>query len=155
MYKVSWIEFESLAIDLTKKIKASNKNFTFIVGVSRGGLLLARLLSSTLGLPLGIITAKHVDGAYHVDNYISSIFDVDGEVLLVDDVMDDASKEVILKIKTNYKDVTSITSACIFYKGNKTNFKPNFFISKVEDFITILFPYQEKSILKNLENSGD
>jgi len=155
MYKVSWTEFESLAIDLTKKIKASNKNFTFIIGVSRGGLLLARLLSSTLGLPMGVITAKHVDGVYHVDNYISSIFDVDGDVLLVDDVMDDASRAVLLKINNNYKEVKSITSACVFYKRNKTNFKPDFFISKVEDFITILFPYQEKSILKNFKNSGD
>jgi len=155
MYKVSWTEFESLAIDLTKKIKSSNKNFSFIVGVSRGGLLLSRLLSSTLDLPMGVIAAKHVDGVYHVDNYISTIYDVEGDILLVDDVMDQASVNVISKINKNYKNINSITSACIFYKGTEKSFKPDFFTSKVDEFITIVFPYQEKTILKNFENSED
>jgi hypoxanthine phosphoribosyltransferase len=153
MYKVSWNEFESLAIDLAKNIIASEKTFTAVIGVSRGGLLLARLLSSMLELPMGVIAAKHVDGKYHVDNYVSSIYDIEGDVLLVDDVFDDVSKEVVLKLNKNYPKIKTVSLACIFFKKNNTKFEPDFYISEVKDMLTIVFPYQEVSINKNLEYS--
>jgi hypoxanthine phosphoribosyltransferase len=155
MYKVSWNEFESLAIDLAKKIIDDNKSYTAVIGVSRGGLLLARLLSSMLELPMGVIAAKHVDGKYHVDNYVSTIYDIEGDVLLVDDVFDDVSKEIIIKLNKNYPKIKSISQACIFYKTNKTKFKPDYYISEVKDMLTIVFPYQEININENLKYSEE
>lgn len=154
MYKVSWNEFESLAIDLAKQIIDSQKEFTAVIGVSRGGLLLARLLSSMLELPMGVIAAKHVEGKFHVDNYISTIYDIEGNVLLVDDVFDDASKEILKKLNKNYPAIKTVSLACIFYKS-KTNFIPDFYISEVEDMLTILFPYQEASINENFKYSKE
>ncbi len=152
MYKVSWNEFESLSIELAKNILDSGKKFTAIVGVSRGGLLLARLLSSILKLPMGVIDAKYVQNKYVIDEHVSTIFELKGDILLVDDVLEIISKEIILKIKKNYKHVTSVSSASIFYKTNN-NFKPDFYVNNVKDMLTIIFPYQEISINENFENS--
>ena len=58
MYLVSWNEFESLSMELAKQIMASNKKYFAIITVNRGGLLLGRILSGVLGVPLGIISAK-------------------------------------------------------------------------------------------------
>jgi len=153
MYDVSWNEFESLAIELAKKILDSDKSFTAVIGVSRGGLLLARLLSSMLDLPMGVISAKHINGKYVVDDYISSIYDIEGDVLIVDDVLEESSKEIRVKITKNYKNITSTSLACIFYKRNKSKFEPEFSISEVKNMLTIVFPYQEASINENLKYS--
>jgi hypoxanthine phosphoribosyltransferase len=150
MYKVSWNEFENLAIELAKKIIYSEKEYTAVIGVSRGGLLITRLLSSMLEIPMGIISAKYVDGKYMIDNHISTIYELEGDVLLVDDVLEETSKEIVLKIKKNYPKINKISLACIFYK-NKQKFKPDFYISDIKDMLTIIFPYQEKSINENLK----
>lgn len=152
MYLVSWNEFESLAIDLAKKIKRSNKSFDIIIGVNRGGLLLARLLSSMLELPMGVIDAKYSGNKYIVDNFVSSIYEIEGNILLVDDVFENNSKEIISLLKKKYNAKT-VLLACVFYKQNKDTFKPDFFIDKVESIIKIIFPYQEKSINQKFKQS--
>lgn len=151
MYNVSWNEFENLAIELAKKIIDSNKSYSAIIGVSRGGLLISRLLSSMLEIPMGVISAKYVDGRYVIDNNISSIYDIEGDVLLVDDVLEPISKEIVLKIKNNYPKINSISLAGIFYKTNNQKFKPEYYINEVKDMLTIIFPYQEKNINQNLK----
>lgn len=152
MYKVSWNEFESLSIGLAKKIIDSKNKYSIIIGVSRGGLLLARLLSSMLNLPLAVISSKHINGKFVIDENISSLYKIKGNVLLVDDVFQECSKEIVSFLKKKYK-LDHISQACIFYKQNKTDFVPDFYINKVKDMLTIVFPYQEKSICENLEYS--
>jgi uncharacterized protein len=150
MYKVSWNEFETLSIDLAKKIIKSNKKFDLIIGVSRGGLLLARLLSSMLNIPLAVISSKHIKGKFVIDENISSLYKIKGNILLVDDVFQECSKEIVSFLKKKYK-LEIILQACIFYKQNKTNFVPDYCINKVKDMLTIVFPYQENSICENLK----
>jgi hypoxanthine phosphoribosyltransferase len=151
MYDVSWNEFENLAIELAKKIIDSDKSFTAVIAVSRGGLLLARLLSSMLELPMGVISAKHIHNKYIIDDYISSIYDIEGDILVVDDVLEESSREICVKISKNYKQVNKIALACIFYKKNKINFEPEFAISEIKNMLTIVFPYQEANINKSLD----
>lgn len=151
MYKISWNEFESLALDLSKQILNSKNKYNFIIGVSRGGLLLARVLSSALDLPMGVITSKHISGKHYVDARISSVFDVEGCVLLVDDVSDFAVNNMSEKIlKTNPK-ISSLSLACLFFKKEGCNFLPSYYIKEVENILTIVFPYQEVAIKKNLK----
>ncbi|MDD3178651.1 MAG: phosphoribosyltransferase family protein [Candidatus ainarchaeum sp.] len=145
MYEVSWNEFESLALDLAKKIDVSSMNFDAIVCVSRGGLLLGRILSSALDLPLGVISAKNIDGKYFVDNSISFLYDIEGSILLVDDVFEETSKIIVNLLNKNYNKIEKICLASIFYKS-KNIFKPDFFISEIKHSLDIVFPYQENVI---------
>lgn len=146
MYDVSWNEFESLALDLAKKIENSKKTFDAIVCVSRGGLLLGRILSSVLDLPLGVISAKQLEKEYFVDPYISFLYDLEGDILLVDDVFEDSSEVILNTIKKNYKKVNDISLGCVFYKS-KRGLNPDFYISEIKHTLDVLFPYQEESLL--------
>lgn len=152
MYYISWDEFESLSLELGKKILEGEKKYTAVVCVSRGGLLLGRILSGILNLPLGVISAKVVDNRYVIDNTISCLFDIKGDILLVDDVLEKRSLEISKTIKKIQKEVKNIDLACIFYKsGNE--FVPNYYVNNVKDRLVIIFPYQEQSINKDYDNS--
>lgn len=85
---MSWNEFESLALNLAKDIDFSNKKYDLIITVGRGGLLLGRILASLLKLPLGVIFAKTINDTYKISDNISCLSEIKGNVLLVDDLMD-------------------------------------------------------------------
>jgi hypoxanthine phosphoribosyltransferase len=148
MYYISWNEFESLALDLAKNIDLSNKKYDLIVTVGRGGLLLGRILASLLKLPLGVIFAKTINKKYEISEDISCLFEIKGNVLLVDDLMDDNALLIQKKIKSKYSKVQTITLASIFYK-NSNNFKPDYSLNKIKHEMTLIFPYQEMALQKN------
>jgi len=152
MYYISWNEFESLSLELGKKIIDSKKKYSAVICVSRGGLLLGRLLSGVLNLPLGVISAKFVNNKYVVDNNISCLFDIKGDILLVDDVLEQKeSEEIVQKIKKIQKEVKKIDLASIFYRS-ENEFVPTYYVNKIKDRLTIVFPYQEEIINKDLDD---
>lgn len=145
---MSWNEFESLALELSKKIKTSKVEFNIIVCVSRGGLVLGKILSEVLDKPLAIISARYLGAKYTVDNCISSVYPVKGNILLVDDVLEGTVSDIIKVIKKNTA-VENITLASVFYRKKDDGFKPDFYIGDVKDSLWIVFPYQAKCLKGN------
>lgn len=141
---MSWNEFESLSLDLAKKIKESKTfdNIDLIICISRGGLVLGKILSEVLDKPLAVISAKYQGSRYTVDNNISSVYPVKGNVLLVDDILEDTVNDIVSVIRKN-KNIKSITLASIFFRKKKNNFKPDFFVGDINDSLWITFPYQK------------
>jgi uncharacterized protein len=148
MYDISWNEFEKLTIDLSKKIKLSNIKFDFIICVSRGGLLLGRLLSEILSLQLGVISAKTMGIDYKVDPKISSLKEPIGNILLVDDFFEENAYEIVDVIKKINPKIKNIFLACIFYRSTK-DFQPKFYINHIKEELWVSFPYQNKSLKKH------
>ena len=141
MYSMSWNEFESLSLDLAKKIKDSKKDIDIIICISRGGLVLGKILSEVLDKPLAVISAKYLGARYTVDDNISSVYPVKGNILLVDDILEDTVNDIMLVIKKN-KAVKNIILASVFYRKKQNNFKPDFFVGDIKDSLWITFPYQ-------------
>ncbi|HOD89548.1 MAG TPA: phosphoribosyltransferase family protein [archaeon] len=158
MYLVSWNEFESLSMELAKQIMASNKKYFAIITVNRGGLLLGRILSGVLGVPLGIISAKYMTDKknYIIDKNISFLYDMYGElqgnILLIDDIFEATGNDIKKVIMKNNKKIKYIDLGCVFYKS-KDSFKPDFYINQIKHDINIIFPYQEKALLSDLRDS--
>jgi len=152
MYYTSWNEFESLSLELGRKIISSNKKYCAVICVSRGGLLLGRILSGILNIPLGIISAKLINNKYVIDDAISCLFDLKGDVLLVDDIFEEnRGAEVAKKLKTVKKTIKTIDLACIFYKS-EGQFIPRYSINKIKNKLTIVFPYQETALCQDYDN---
>ncbi len=152
MYGISWDEFERLSVDLAKNIQESNQKYDQIVCVARGGLLLGRLLSEILDLPLGIISAKCDDNKYIVKPEVSSFKEIQGNILLVDDILEETINIIADHLFKRYKNIKKIDCAGIFYRQKKdTQFVPNFYINKVIEKIWIDFPYQTKSLKKHAD----
>jgi hypoxanthine phosphoribosyltransferase len=95
MYSMSWNEFESLSLEVAKIIRQSKNNYDLLICVSRGGLLLGKILSEVLDTPLAIISAKYVNDTYLVDDKISSTVPIKGKILLIDDVLEENSLKII------------------------------------------------------------
>jgi uncharacterized protein len=143
MYLMSWNELEGLCLELEKKIKDSGKEsqIDLIVCISRGGLFLGRVLSEMLNKPLAVISARYQGTRYTVDDKISSLCPIKGNILLVDDVMEEVVNDIVKVIKKN-KAVTSITLACLFYRKQGKNFTPSYSINEIHKEIWVTFPYQ-------------
>ena len=144
MYKMSWNEFECLALEVAKNIKLEKKTYDSLVCVSRGGLLLGKILSEVLDVPLSIVSAKYVNGVYYVDNNISSTKPVKGNVLLIDDVLEETYEKIIPVIKN--KSVAKIDLACVFFRSKNKTFKPDFYINEIKEDLWVSFPYQSKHL---------
>jgi uncharacterized protein len=150
MYRISWDEFERLSVDLYKNIKESNKKYDHIVCVARGGLLLGRLLSEMMNLPLAVISAKCDNNKYVVSQDISTFIKIKGNVLLVDDVLEETIEEIEKIIKKNKK-VTNIDVAGIFYRQKTKKFVPDFYINEIIESVRVCFPYQVGTLKKHAD----
>jgi len=156
MYKISWDEFETLSLGLAKKIVDSGRKFDAVIAISRGGLLLGRILSGVLNLPMAVISAKYSDDKkeYLIDDKVSFLYKLQGDVLLVDDLLEDVSLWILKSIKKNHPSVKEISLAGIFYKTSN-DFKPDFYINNIQSNMWILFPYQNKALETDFDSEKD
>ncbi|MFA5745241.1 MAG: phosphoribosyltransferase family protein [archaeon] len=148
MYSMSWNEFESLSFELAKKIKSSKKEVDLIICVSRGGLVLGKILSEILEKPLAVISAKYINDKYTIDENISSLYPIKGDILLVDDIMEETTNEIVKVIKRN-KQVKTVTLATLFYRPKGKKLIPDFSINEIQRTMWITFPYQKDCLKEN------
>lgn len=149
---ISWDEFEKLCVDLSERIKESNKKYDHIVCVARGGLLVGRLLSEILNIPLAVIFARCDDNKYIIKKQISTFVDIKGNVLLVDDVVEETIELVSKEILKQNKNIKNIDVAGLFYRQKQNKkFIPDFYINKVVGKIWVCFPYQSKLLKRHAD----
>lgn len=90
---VSWQELEGMSLDLARQIQASNWRPDYIVGITRGGLAPAVLLSNYLDIPMWTLRVSLRDHA-DTDNSTESNLWMSEDafngknILIVDDIND-------------------------------------------------------------------
>lgn len=158
----SWASIFSQTVDLAQKIRYDEKHLgkpksDAIVGVSRGGLVLARLMSDLLGIDNVMITKceYYSDMGKHnkkplitqkIEKNISS-----NNVLLLDDVSDTGESLITIKEHILSKEPKNLTVATLYLKPwSKTT--PDYCISKTDAWI--VFPWEYYESLKLLKAKG-
>ena len=120
MYKVSWLRFAKALNELITKIKAEKTAvFVGVIGIPRGGLVIAVCLSHKLGIPLANAAELEVGKNY----------------LLADDVSDSGKqlrqwKDAIEKVVGEGK----VMTATLHWKAH-TELKPDFAADEVNKWI--------------------
>ncbi|MFH1126676.1 MAG: phosphoribosyltransferase family protein [archaeon] len=145
MISVSWDEFFELSQKLAKKVQ--KKRFDSVVCINRGGLVVGRMLSDALGLPLGVVSAKAYDVGRAeqrkdvvVDRKISIVGDTGKTVLLVDDIADNGATFFAVKSFLEHDLGLTVNTATLFRKKGCL-FDVDFFVSDgVGDWIVM--PYE-------------
>ncbi|NHJ85203.1 MAG: phosphoribosyltransferase [Asgard group archaeon] len=141
-------EIWDMIIKLSKMIMINNYTPDVLIGISRGGLVITRILSDIFGInevsTIGV-------GFYQGINQTNKepvlkqdlCYDVaNKKVLLIDDVADTGkSIEFVLKYLEKSK-IKEIKTATLHYKPHST-FKPDFFISETSDWIVYPWEYLE------------
>jgi hypothetical protein len=115
--------------------------------ISTGGLVLGKMLSDHLSLPLSVISAKSYEkgksknNEVQINTNISSLSEIKGKILLVDDLVDSGNTiKTVVEYLNLMKSITQVDTAVI-YKKSKSIFVPNFYVKESEDWI--VFPYEK------------
>lgn len=149
---VSWTELIRLTDVLIKKV--IEKSYDTIMCIGSGGLVLGKLVSDQLSLPLSVISAKSYNNGETdrkdtdvIIGSISSTFEIKGNLLLVDDLVDGGYTMKMVKEKLiKNKKIKEITTATLFKKP-RTVFTPDYFVEEKSDWI--VFPYEKNEFFKS------
>jgi len=149
--KISWGKFENLTERLVEKIPQNR--FDYLLCISSGGLVLGKLVSDYLNLPLGVIAAsaykkgekKPRDNKVIIGN-TAIIKPIEGRVLLLDDLVQTGltMSEVYNHIRKNNKIKTLQTG--VLYKKPQTIFQPDYWVEETSRWI--VFPYERNEFLR-------
>jgi hypoxanthine phosphoribosyltransferase len=150
---LSWETFISLCDRLFDKLPQDHYNI--ILCINSGGLVLGKLAKDYFGIPLAVITAKHYEvserdatGNAVALSGISTLGRIEGNVLLIDDLVDTGRtmfyvKEHLLDFygnKINYIDTATI------YVKPTSSFTPDYYVEGTTKWI--VFPYERKEFNK-------
>lgn len=150
--RISWDATIEYTETLAKKIIDFKPDI--IVGLSRGGLVPARIMSDVLGVPdLGIIGMK-----FYTEMGKKSEFpqitqeltmNLNGKkILLVDDVADTGASLIIAKEYLQKKGAEEVRVATIHYKPN-SKFKPDYYVMTSTSWIE--YPWERHEIEREIK----
>ncbi|MHA1379077.1 MAG: phosphoribosyltransferase [Candidatus Helarchaeota archaeon] len=153
---INWSKIEFLCIKLAKIIKIDGFIPDLIVGLARGGLLIARLLSDYLEVTeIGILQLeyyKNLNEKKTIPSLISDITcDIKGKnILICDDLIDTGkSMEFILSYIKN-KGCKNIRSATLYTKPH-SKFLPDYSIEEIDGWV--VFPWELNETIKKLKET--
>lgn len=151
---LGWAEYGSLLENLAKKVSSHHPKFDLVIGIARGGIPVAMVVSDRLGARVDFINVKSYDGIGRrtKPKILTTITeDVNCErVLLVDDIVDEGDTMVTVSKYLITKDPEAIKTAAIFTKP-WSSVRPDFSLGVVDSWV--VFPY-ERGEVKRLTSSN-
>lgn len=150
---VSWTEVYNSLFDLAKSIQNSSFAPDVIVGIARGGLVPARILSDLLEIPnLDTVTTQFYVGVNQTKKEPTITKELAGSitkknVLVVDDLVDtgESLKLVISYLKS--KGALEVKTAMLYFKPWSV-IKPDYFLQETTEWI--VFPWDHKENIKTI-----
>jgi uncharacterized protein len=147
---ITYEQYHSLIDHVISSVKSSTFKPDFVLGISRGGLLLADGLSRALGVPMAVVAASSyregegtVQGDLKISSSIASVSPVRGNVLLADDLVDSGAtmQALVTHLAQDYPAIKAIQTAVIWHKST-SSFNPNFFSELLEYSVWIVQPFE-------------
>ena len=154
---VSWADYHDLIERLAVRIAASGVQFNCVVGIARGGLRVADVLSRLFQVPMAVWVASSyrdghgtVQGSLQVSNSLAMIGDSLGEhVLLVDDLADSGRTMAELHRRLLTGDVglgvKTVHTAVLWVKAGSI-VKPDFFVADLPHNPWIHQPFEQYDV---------
>lgn len=140
-YKVSWEEYEKCCLQLADKLKGMR--IDKIVAISRGGLVVARILSDLLNNPISHITIEAYQSLkqkkYVTITEVPSTNFNNQSILIVDEIAD--SGRTFRRALSYFKNfrVKKIMTLALYVKLRANPF-PDFWSKKIDAWV--IFPYE-------------
>ncbi len=158
---VTWDEIHKLSLMLARKVIESEYLPDVIVGILRGGYIVARIVADILNIEeLGVVEVKFYRsiGERAERPVITQplILDVrDKNVLIVDDVVDSGRTLEIVSQQVRLRGAKNVKSAALFVKP-RSIINPDYYIIKTTKWV--LFPWELGELFRelnidNLENA--
>ena len=118
-----------------------------LIGISRGGLIPATILSHKTGIPLGIISIQTYDddkksGILKINTTISSVTDLNTveRALIIDDIAD-SGETLSIALNEIKRKIPHIQVATLHYK-EKAIVIPDFYYEKIKENVWISYGWE-------------
>ncbi|MBI2029108.1 phosphoribosyltransferase domain-containing protein [Candidatus Gottesmanbacteria bacterium] len=135
---MNWVGFQKEIIDLSKKIDYSPD---ILVGIVRGGIVPARILSSLLKVgDMYCLTVKKIGNNRRITSIINE--DINNKkVLLVEDILETGRS--LITAKQYLENEGAIVKTACLYITNKSEIKPDYYLRKINEVVK--FPWEYES----------
>jgi hypoxanthine phosphoribosyltransferase len=148
---IGWAEYGSLTEALAEKVRSSGKVFDLVVGIARGGIPVAMVMSDHLGVKIDTITVKSYSGI-GVRGQVKILSTLtegikEKRVLLVDDLVDQGDTMVGVKGFLSEKGAKVVETAVLFKKP-WSKIHPDYFLETAEEWMVFPFELHEVNRLR-------
>ena len=144
---INWTEYGNLADALAEEIRALALEFDLVVGIARGGIPVAMVVSDHLDVKIDIVNVKSYSGIGErgQPRILSTLTEsVKGKrVLLVDDLVDQGDTMEAVKAYLAAHGPTELKTAVLFRKP-WTKTEPDYFLEVVDKWI--VFPWEHGEV---------
>jgi uncharacterized protein len=138
----SWREFDNDCDALIELIEQSGFEPKSVICIASGGLALGAKLKNIMKLPLTVFSLSSYDDEERKEINIHKPFVIstEGPYLLIDDICDSGRT-----MRQAYEHLVNggaeVRTATLHYK-EESEFKPDWFLNKVEDNIWTVYPWE-------------
>ncbi|MDE1858335.1 MAG: phosphoribosyltransferase [Thaumarchaeota archaeon] len=140
---ISWSEYGNLAEALAEKIRAKGNRYDLVVGIARGGIPVAMVVSDHLDVKIDFVNVKSYNdiGKRTAPRILSTLVEgVEGKrVLLVDDLVDQGDTMMFMKKYLSDQKPKSLDTAVMFRKP-WSKVEPEYYLETVSEWI--VFPFE-------------
>ncbi len=150
---LTWKKIHEASLKLASEITKERLEIDLIVGILRGGYIVARILGDMLGTEnIGVVEVKFYKGIEEraerpiITQPLTA--DVKGKnVLVVDDVVDSGRTLEIVTEQVRLRGARSVRTAVLFYKP-KSIIRPDFFAQETSEWV--VFPWELCEFIREL-----
>jgi hypoxanthine phosphoribosyltransferase len=140
---ISWSEYGNLAEALAEKVRANGKHYDLVVGIARGGIPVAMVVSDHLNVKIDFVNVKSYNdiGKRTAPKILSTLTEgIQGkDILLVDDLVDQGDTMAFMTRYLGEQKPNSLETAVMFKKPwSKT--EPDYYLENVSEWI--VFPFE-------------
>jgi hypothetical protein len=156
----SWGEIDEMVWRIVEEVERRGFKPDLILGVSRGGIIPALLVSDRLGVPLDIIGVRFYKGVGDVEERPHIIQDIsrelgDKRVLIIDDVSDTGHTLRLVKNYVEERGAREVMVCTLHYKPWAV-YRPDYYVEETEAWI--IYPWEVKETIdyvsKRLREKG-
>ena len=144
---INWTEYGNLADALAEKVRSNGERYDLVIGIARGGVPVAMVVSDHLGVKLDIINVKSYEGIAERNppRILTTLTEaVKGKnVLLVDDLVDQGDTMTTVSKFLQSQGPMVLKTAVLFKKPWSTT-EPDYFLEVVDKWI--VFPWEHGEV---------
>ena len=150
---LSWPEYGNLAEALAEKVRAGGKQFDLVIGIARGGMPVAMVVSDHLGVRVDFINVKSYDGIAQrsAPKILSTLTEgIAGKsILVVDDLVDQGDTLETLKEFLGRQGPKLLETAVMFKKPWSRE-DPDYFLEVVDKWV--VFPFELSEVNRQIQS---
>ena len=143
-----FLDWNDLEEKINSLVEKTGKEYSGIMCIATGGLVIGKLIADHTGLPLYVIAAQSYEKGEEAQKElqigtISNIGTIKGKILLVDDLSDTGKTliRIMEEIKKECPLVSQMSTATI-YKKPHAKFTPDYYVEEIDKWV--VFPYEKE-----------